>query len=237
MMVMAAGYRLLPMVLPAPPPTGRGIRAGAATAQVGVLGLAVTLYTGRGALAPFALLFAAGVGVFLSRVGWMLRHRRPPSAARPRPGIARFHVAAALVWLTVATALGLAVALAPTAPWRQSAILLYGAAGLVGFLAQVVVVVAGRTVPLGLWPADIGGRDQADRPPSPDSPAHRRLWLAVLALWTVGVPLLLAGLGLDDHLLIRAAAILLTLAALGGSGRLGIAWRSARRAGLPMPSR
>lgn len=232
MMVMAAGYRLLPMILPAAPPTGPWVWAGAVLMETGVLGLSLSLYVGGGPVAQFAALCAAGLAVFISRVVWMLRHRRPPPQTLRRPEIGRFHIAASFLWLAVAVVSGLAVACAPTAPWRQQAILVYGAAGLVGFLSQIVVGVAGRIVPLWIWLAEIGGRDHQRRPPSPYSLADRRLQIAVLALWTGGVPLVAAGLGLDRMVLIRSGAALLTLAAIGGSWQLGLVWRTARRAGL-----
>ncbi len=230
MMLMAAGYRLLPMILPAAPPIGRWVWAGAILMQTGVLGLSLSLYAGSGPVATFAVLCAAGLGVFLSRVVWMLRHRRPPPVALRRPEIGRFHIAASFLWLAVATALGLAIAMATTAPWRQQAILVYGAAGLVGFLSQIVVGIAGRIVPLWIWLAEIGGRPHEQRPPSPYSLADRRLQIAILALWTAGVPLLAAGLGIDAHSLIRTGAVLLTLAAAAGAWQLTLIWQTARRA-------
>ena len=230
MIVMAAGYRLLPMILPAAPPTGPWVWVGAAVLEVGVLGLSLSLYAGSGPVAAWAALCAAGIAVFVSRVAWMLRHRRPPPQTLRLPEIGRFHIAAAFVWLAIATALGLAIAFAPAAAWRQRAILVYGAAGLVGFLSQIVVGVAARIVPLWIWLAEIGGRDHPERPPSPYSLADRRLQIAILALWTAGVPLLAAGLALDAWTPIRLGAALLALAVLGGSWQLTIIWRTARRA-------
>ncbi len=230
MIVMAAGYRLLPMILPAAPPTGPWLWASAILMQTGVLGLSLSLYAGSGPVAAFAALCAAGLAVFLSRVVRMLRHRRPPPPTLRQPEIGRFHIAASFAWLVIATALGLAIALAPTASWRQQAILVYGAAGLVGFLSQIVVGVASRIVPLWIWLAEIGGRHHEQRPPSPYSLADRRLQIAILGLWTAGVPLLAVGLGLDSYSLIRTAAALLTLAAAGGAWQLTLIWRQARQA-------
>ncbi len=235
MIVMAAGYRLLPMILPAAPPTGRWVWAGAVLMQAGVLGLSLALYAGRGPVTAFAVLCAAGLAVFASRVAWMLRHRRPPPQTLRLPEIGRLHIGASFVWLAVATALGLAIAFAPPSFLRQRAILVYGAAGLVGFLSQIVVGVAGRIVPLWIWLAEIGGRDHRQRPPSPYSLADRRLQIAIFALWTAGVPLLAAGLGFDARPLIRLGAALLTLAAVGGSWQLWVIWRSARQAVAAAP--
>ena len=230
MIVMAAGYRLLPMILPAAPPTGPLLWAAAALLEIGVLGVSLSLYLGRGPVPLFAALCVAGLAVFLSRVVWMLRHRRPPPPTLPLPEIGRFHLAASFLWLLIAAALGLAIALAPAAPWRQAAILVYGVAGLVGFLSQIIIGVAGRIVPLWIWMAEMGGSIPAERRPSPYSLADRRLQLAVLALWTVGLPLLAVGLGLDAHALIRTGAILLALAVAGGSGQLAMIWCKAREA-------
>lgn len=239
MIVIAAGYRLLPMILRSAPPRGPWVWAGAVLLETGVLGLALSLYIGRGPVAVFAALCAAGLAVFISRVVWMLRHRRPPPATLPRPEIGRFHIAAAFLWLLVAIALGLAITLAPTASWRQQAVLVYGAAGLVGFLSQMIVGVAGRVGPLWIWLGEIAGRDHQQRPPSPYSLADRRLQIAILALWTSGVPLLVAGLGLDSYPSIRAGAAFLALAAAAGSWQLALTWRAkpGPRVPLPVPNR
>jgi hypothetical protein len=237
MTVMAAGYRLLPMILPAAPPTGAWVWAGAILMQTGVLGLSLSLYFATGPVALGATLCAAGVAVFISRVVWMVRRRRPPPAALRRPEIGQFHVAGALLWLVVAMLLGLAIVFEPAAPWRQRAILVYAVAGLVGFLSQIVVGVGARIVPLWIWLAELGGKLHERRPPSPYALADRRLQLLILVLWATGVPLLAAGLGLDRHAVIRSGATLLAIAAAGGLWQLILVWRTARQAGWELEAR
>ena len=113
-MVVGAGYRVLPMVIPAAMPRGRLAIASAIVIQAGTLGLAAALLV-RPALgaasSPCAIL--GGIGLFLSRVVFMLRNRRPPPAERPRPDWALAHALQSLAYLVVTGILGLALALLP----------------------------------------------------------------------------------------------------------------------------
>ena len=98
LMVMAAGYRLFPMLLPAAMPSGRAVWASVVGAEVGLGLLATGMLLGATPVrAAGALLVAAAVALFLSRLVWMVRHRRPVPPERPRPDWALAHVAAAFV--------------------------------------------------------------------------------------------------------------------------------------------
>jgi hypothetical protein len=162
MMVMGAGYRLLPMMLPSAVPSGAGPLASTALTQLGVW----LLVAARIAAAPPAILTVAslaaagGVALFLIQVVWMLRHPRPAPAAQPRPDLGVAHALQALVWLAVSTASGVWLALAPASDASLAVAMAYGVLALVGFLAQMVVGVAARLVPLYAW---LWGF--ADRPP------------------------------------------------------------------------
>ncbi len=231
MTVMAAGYRLLPMLLPAAPPRGGWVVAGAVLLEVGVLGLAACLFVDAGPRAAFAACVVAALAVWLSRVGWMLAHRRPSPPALPRPDLPRLQLAGAVCWLLVAAGLGLALAAAPAASWKLGAAMAYGVAGLVGFLSQMVVGVAARFVPLWVWLGAYGGRLHDRRPPSPYRLADRRLQVGVLALWTAGVPALALGLSLDRLGVLRLGGALLAAAAAAGFWQLLALWRLLPRRG------
>ncbi len=227
MMVVAAGYRLLPMILPAAAPRGPWLWVGAVLLEAGVLGLTVTLWTGRGGRLVWAATCAAGLGIALSRVRWMVRHSRPAPRGRRRTDAARIHLAAAGLWLGAAMGLGVALAATPPAAWRLPAILAYGVAGLVGFLSQMVVGVEGRLLPLYVWLRARRLRPAGRRPPPPSDLPGRRLQATVLGLWTIGVPLLAVGLTLDRHGLLRAGAVLLAAAAAAGLAQIAVLLRRA----------
>ena len=206
MTVMAGCYLLLPGMRPAERADGRWIWAGALLTEAGVVGLSLSLYSGRGPLLPWGALTVAGLALFSSRLVRM-RRRRPPAGAPRLPAIARLHLGVAFLWLPAAAGFGLAVTLAPAAAWRQQAILVYGAAGLVGFLSQLLVAATGRILPA--------------------APGARRLQPTILVLWILATPLLATALALDARLLLRTAATLLALAAALSLAGLVQTWRTA----------
>jgi len=212
MMVMGVGYRLLPMILPAAMPRGIWPHVGTALTQVGALGVFLAFLAGGQWVFVFAPIAAGGVGVFLAQVIRMVRHRRPGPTDMPRPDLSLGHAAQALVYLALSCVLGVWLALAPTTETTLRLVMAYGVFGLVGFLSQMVVGVAGRLLPLYGWLWGFADRNQAGSPPSLHRAPSRRLQGVVLALWTFGVPALAAGLALDRHALISC-----------GAGALGVA--------------
>src|SRR6185369_6327338 len=223
MMVMGTGYRLLPMLLPSAMPEGKAVWASALLLEAGAAGLFVCFVLRSGAIALFAVVF--------SQVLWMRRHPRPAPRALRRPDYGVLHSFAALGYLAHALLLGLCLAVTPPAEWKLRAALVYGVFGLVGFLAQMVVGVSLRLLPLYTWlRAQEKTGFPANQPPSPHALPARPPQAAGLALWTVGVPLLAAGFALDRPVLVSAgAAALFAAVVLGAIGNLLLA----RRAGQP----
>lgn len=230
MMVFGLGYRLVPMLLPAA--TLRGPRI-ALTGWLLATG-AWLLFLGfglaqRAVLGAGALCAAGAVALFMGRLLWMLRNRRPAPPERPLPDWGVWHVAQALAYLALATALGLGLALAPPGLWKLRLAPVYGALGLLGFLAQMVLGVNARMLPVWVWMQAYGGRLWASSPPSPWALPARRLQVATLALWSVGVPLLALGLGLERPALVAAAGAGLGVATLlDAAGGLWILRRAPR---------
>ncbi len=230
MIVMGAGYRLLPMILPAAMPHGPWALASALLVQAGALGVAAALMTDRG-LALAAALTLLGLLAFFSRVGWMLRRRRPAPAALPRPDVGVLHALQSLAYLALAAAAGLALVIAPEADWSLSLSMAYGVFALVGFLSQIVVGVESRLLPMvaWLWSHAEGGYTVA--PPPLQGLSSRPLRIAVFTLWTAGVPLLAAGFALDRPLYFGAGASTLSLAVvLNAAAVVVVLVRSGRRA-------
>jgi hypothetical protein len=226
LMVMGAGYRMLPMMLPSAQPAGAGPLLAAAFTDGGAWLLAAGRLAGSGPLsAAGAVLAAFGVALFLGQVAWMLRHRRPPPAAQPRPDPGVAHALAALAWLAVAAALGLWLALAPSDERTLAGAMAYGTIALVGFLAQMVAGVAARLVPLFAWLWGFSDRGHRATPPSLHTALSRRAQLAALALWSAGVPILASGLALDRLAWISAGAGALAGAVALGAANLALALR------------
>jgi hypothetical protein len=219
MMVAGVAYRLLPMVLPAAMPPARGLSASAWLLQAGVLGLFVTLLARSAWSAVFALVVIAGLAVFLRRVYWMRRHPRSAPAGRPRPDYAARHAAAALVYLGLAAAIGLALAIAPMSEWTLRIALAYGVFGLVGFLAQMVVGMESRLLPWLAWYWAFANTGFKGPVPPPDRMPSHGLQQAIWWLWLLGVPALAGGLTFNAVPFLAAGAWLLLAAVTLGAAQ------------------
>jgi hypothetical protein len=231
LMVMGAGYRMLPMILPAAMPHGFWVYASAVLVQVGVTGLVVGFLAGGRGLAAFALVAASGVGAFLSRVVWMLRHRRPAPAELRRPDWGTAHALQAMLYLLAAVALGVHLAFAPPSEAGLQVAMAYGVAGLVGFLSQIVVGVEARMLPLFGWLWGFADRGHAGLPPSLHAAPVRPLQALVFGLWTAGLPLLAAGLALDRAGLVSVGAGGLFVAVLASLANIVVVLARLWRAG------
>lgn len=219
LLAMAVGYRLLPMLLPSALPEGPWVLASALALEAGAVGLTIGLLArNRWGVALAASLAAVGIGLFLSRVAWMHRHRRPAPRELARPDWGTLLALQALLYLALATALGLALAWGPAqAPWKLTLAPLYAACGLLGFLALLVAGVSQRLLPLYAWFLAYQATEHTVQPPSPHRTPVRPLQVATALLWTAGLPLLGAGLLLARPALVSAGGLVLLAAVLAGA--------------------
>lgn len=194
MMVVGLSYRLIPMIVPAAMPTGSSMATSAVLLETGVVVLAVALMTGSKWTALGALLIVAGLSSFVARVRTIVKRRLPPPAALPRPDWATWQTHAAFVWLIVAAVLGVLLAIPVQTPWTVELGWLCGTLGLIGFLAQVVVGIQGRLLPMHGWirAFEAGGMQPPAR--SVHTLAHPLLTRLIFLMWTLGVLSLAAGL-------------------------------------------
>ncbi len=212
MMVVGLSYRLIPMIVPAAMPTGSSMAASAILLQAGVSVLVVALISGSSWTAIGAFLIVAGLISFVTRVRRIVAKRLPPPAALPRPDRATWQTHVAFGWLLVAAVIGLWLAMPGQRRWLVELEWLYGTLGLVGFLAQIIVGIQGRLLPMHGWyrAFEAGGM----RPParSVHTLADPRLTRMIFLTWTLGVPSLAIGLVATNPRSIATGSILL----LGG---------------------
>lgn len=230
LMVVGAGYRILPMVLPAAMPRGRIALLSGLAIEAGVLGLAGAIVWTKALVPAFALLVVAGIGLFLSRVVAMVRNRRPPPADRPRPDWPLGHVFQAASYLAVSCALGLVLAFAEPSDATLRIVLAYGVCGLLGFLGQIVIGVESRIVPLATWIRAYADTGYSVLPPSVHADRTHAVGWIPLALWTLGVPGLAAGLyaGASTAISVAATALAVAVAVTAVSGALAVRGLHAR---------
>jgi len=196
MMVIGAGYRMLPMILPAAMPRGAVALAASLVLEAGVAALVWSFLAGRGRLAA-ASLAVLGIALFASRVVWMLRNRRPAPAELRRPDWGTAHALQSVACLLAAAGVGLYLAWAAPSERTLAWAPVYGVLGLIGFLSQLVVGVESRVLPLFAWLWGFADRHHAELPPPLHGASVRPLQALVFALWTAGVPLLAFGLGAE----------------------------------------
>ncbi len=212
MMIMGVGYRLFPMVLPAAMPAGNRLYASALLLEAGLLGLIPFQLLQHRWLGAFVLLIAAGFGAFLLEIHRMRSNRKPPAAHLPRPDYGTLHSLQALAYLVVSIAMGGVLAFAPESELTFRLVPVYGFIGLVGFLAQTVVGMESRLLPMFSSLHVLvtsGGLSLLQQ-----ETLNRRLHAVVFPLWTLGLPTVAWGLLAGAPGLIRIGACLLVLAQL-----------------------
>ena len=228
MMVFGAGYRLLPMFLPAPMPAGPSARAPVVVLESAVLLLALGLTLGWSATTRVGALFAAAaVVLFLRQVFLMVRSRLDLPVDMPRPDLAIPTSALAFLYLVAAALVGVGMVLAddPMVSLRLGAV--YGVLGLVGFLAQFIVGIAGRLLPLAFWMQEFVRNGYAPLAVPLHRLPDRRLQVLIIVGWALGVPCLVLGVYLVQPEFVRLAAGLLLVGALGdGANRLVVQRRA-----------
>lgn len=235
MMVVGLSYRLIPMMLPAAMPTGRGLATSAVAIEAGLLLVVVALLRGASLLPVGAIVIVAGLASFVLQMRRTVSRRLPRPPALPRRDWSTWHAHVAIGWLVVAASLGVVTSLGPAGAHHATLQWVYGVAGLVGFLAQIVVGMQGRLVPLYAWYRAFDAR--GGLPPErganqlPRAVYARTLFL----IWTPGVPLLAWGLAATDPLLIRSAAVVLAGGVVVGLAYLRYLLAAAREgAGAPL---
>ena len=241
MMVVGLAYRLIPMILPAAMPSGAGLATSAILIEVGLAVLVWALLAASRWQLLGALLIVAGLASFVARIRRTLGQRLPRPPALPQRDWSTWQTQGALAWLLVSIVLGLALSIGVPGRWQGAAAWIYGVAGLVGFLAQIVTGMQGRLVPLYAWYrafARFGGPPHRAANSLP-SPAFAR---PIFLCWTAGVPLLAWGLASGREVVISAAALVLAAGVVTGGVYIAVMLRTAvaggpQGSGGPLSSR
>lgn len=225
MMVVGLAYRLIPMMLPAAMPTGARLATSALLLEGGLVLLSIALLFEPRLCAPAALCILTGLTSFALQMRQAVGQRMPRPPALPARDWSTWQAHAALFWLLFAVILGVALALGVPDGWRLQLMWLYGVAGLVGFLGQIVAGIQGRLVPFYAWYrafASTGSPPATAANALPSAGFARAIFMA----WTIGLPALALGFPLEVPILIRVGAAALAVGLLLGARYL--AWMLAR---------
>lgn len=228
LMVVGLAYRLVPMFLPARMPTGPGLAVSAVCLESGLIVIVGTLLAGSAGVRAGALLILAGLASFVWNMRAVVKQKLPRPPALPARDWSTWQTHVALGWLLVATALGVALTVMPAGPGQVGVAWVYGVAGLVGFISQIIVGIQGRLVPLYAWyraMAALGGQPPARAANALPTPRFAR---PIFLFWTLGVPWLAWGLASSNLRSIRLSAIVLELGVMTGAAYLVHLMRAAR---------
>ena len=228
MMVVGLAYRLIPMMLPAAMPAGRPLLISGVLIESGLGVLVWTLlFLPAWTIAGWALI-CAGLISFSQVMRSTVRRRMPRPPALPQRDWSTWQAHAALLWLAAAVIIGGLLSAGAWPGRRLTMMWIYGTAGLVGFLAQIVTGIQGRLIPFYAWyraAAAIG------RPP--DTPANAlpsaRFAKPIFLAWAAGLPMISIGLAADIELLVSTGAACLILGVSAGGAYLLHMLRRARR--------
>jgi hypothetical protein len=215
-MVVGLAYRLIPMMLPAAMPTGARLATSAVLLELGLIVLTVALLFEPRLTGPGALCLMAGLASFALRMRRAVGQRMPRPPALPARDWSTWQAHAALLWLLLAAGLGVALAVGAPDAWRLQLMWLYGVAGLVGFLGQIVAGIQGRLVPFYAWYrafASLG----CPPPTAANALPSAGFASAIFVAWTIGVPALALGLPLEIPFLIRVGGAALAVGLLVGA--------------------
>jgi hypothetical protein len=215
MMIVGLSYRLMPMTLPASMPRGVLPMASAVLLETGLVLLVPSLIFQWPAVSAAGWIIAAGFVAFAMVMMRTALSRVPRALELPRRDWSVWQVHAAFIWLAIAVVLGLRAASAEQMDLRAA--WMYGAAGLMGFIAQLIAGMHGRLMPLYAWYLASSGSEARPR-----RSAHSLIAPAMAALvfwcWTPGLIGLAVGLAEAQLLLIRVSSLLLLAGVSAGSG-------------------
>jgi hypothetical protein len=236
MMVVGLSYRLLPMIVPAAMPTGAAMARSAVLIETGLVVLVVALIGQSRWTTAGAILIVLGLASFVREIRGIVTRRMPPPAALPRPDWATWQTQAAFAWLLLASVLGVILSTGVSPGWLVPLGWIYAIAGLVGFLAQVVVGIQGRLLPLHGWYRGFEAGGMRPPPVSAHALASPVLARLIFLAWLAGVPVLTAGLVTERRPAIAlGSAMLLVAVVMNAAQAVRVATAAAAGDGVAAP--
>jgi hypothetical protein len=121
------------------------------------------------------------------------------------------------MWLLIAAGLGLFLSFSGSRARLLQWGWVYGTAGLIGFLAQVIVGMQGRLLPMHAWYGAFEAGGFKPPPRSAHTLASPVLARAIFVAWTIGVPALAFGLARATPPVTAAASALLVAGVVLGA--------------------
>jgi len=170
-----------------------------------------------------AVLIVAGFACFAAHVFAMVRHRSKKPAGAPAVDFAVLHAAAAGMSLAVACAIGLYLVFAQASELSLRLAIAYGVFGLVGFLAQMVVGMQAKLVPLLAWYLALADSGFKGPVVPPHAMPIRSLQQIILTTWAFAIPAIAIGFALNAIPLLSAGAWTLVAGViLSAAGNLAV---------------
>ena len=151
----------------------------------------------------------------------MMRQRLPAPPGLGRPDLGMGHTMAAFAWLIIAAVTGMLLLAMPSSARELRLVFVYGVAGLVGFLAQLIVGVGSRLLPMAAWMQSFVRSGFEAPPVSQYDMQMRPLRAMTLLAWNLGCAGLAAALYRQQTAAVGWSATLLFVAtALEAGNRL-----------------
>jgi hypothetical protein len=220
MMVVGLSYRLIPMMLPAAMPTGASLALSAVLIEAGLMVVLYALVSEPAGLPVGGGLVVAGLASFMTQIRRAVKQRMPRPPALPRRDWSVWQIYTAFMWLLVAIVLGLALSVGVSEERYIAMSWVYGVAGLVGFLTQIVVGMQGRLVPLYAWYRAFAAAGDVPPPRSANDLPASSFARSVFLIWAFGVPYLAWSLVAQNRPAIVASSMLLLVGVCVGGAYL-----------------
>lgn len=236
MMVVGLSYRLIPMMLPAAMPSGWPLAVSAVLIEAGLAVIVYALLAGSGWLPLGGVLVLLGLASFVTQIRRALKHRMPRPPALPRRDWSTWQTHVALLWLLVATGLGIALSIGVPGEWRTTLSWWYGGAGLLGFLAQIVVGMQGRIVPLYAWYRAFAARSGVPPERGANTLPSAAFARTILIAWTIGVPGLIWAITAENQPAIALTASVMFAGVAANAAYLTHLVRTAQGNAAPQPA-
>jgi hypothetical protein len=207
MLAFGVAYRLLPMFLPAEPAKGPLPWVSGILLQSGILGLFGSLLLQSRLTFLFAAAICAGTALFLAlAIRTALRRKPAPPPVPPQPDFAILHAASGFLCLALAATAGMALIRLPVGQATLPLALAYGFTGLLAFLGQMVIGMRAKILSVFTWYHVFTRTRSTQNLPRPVDMPVRVFQGFTFALWTAGIPLVLAGILRGADALIRYGA-------------------------------